>query len=139
MLRRFFLPVFVAIKMVVWMFPALLRWVAALRRCTGRDVILAFSVCFRSNNDLENIPHTLILMWAALFCIARASTSSMEGLALAHIILATGFVLGRVLHTITYEAKRTYLRTLVFSLAMFAQFGLIVNGVVAAFSVPDRG
>lgn len=95
------------------------------------------------NNDLENIPYTLVLTWGALFCINCATTTAtaaapddVEGNAMAHIVLFSIFVFSRIAHSIVYLKALSVARSLIWFLGLCCSFGIAVNGAIAAFKIP---
>jgi uncharacterized MAPEG superfamily protein len=87
------------------------------------------------NNDLENIPYTMVLAWASVFCIYFGENlDQRDGNALAHIVLYTVFVASRIGHTVFYAKGASIARTCAFLLALLCSFGIGINGCIAAFN-----
>eukprot|EP00457_Paulinella_chromatophora_P015838 gb/GEZN01016522.1/.p1 GENE.gb/GEZN01016522.1/~~gb/GEZN01016522.1/.p1 ORF type:complete len:175 (-),score=20.43 gb/GEZN01016522.1/:262-786(-) len=88
------------------------------------------------NNDLENIPLTLIMSWASVLVIALCSPSKVQdGLAKAHTIFIVIFTAMRILHTIAYSMKKSSARSLFWIIALLCSFGTSFNCIAAAFSI----
>lgn len=85
------------------------------------------------NNDLENIPYTMVLAWGAVYCIRLAGA---RGNASAHIFLMTVFTLCRFAHTIVYTKGLSKPRSLVWMVGVLCSFGIAFNGAVASFQIP---
>lgn len=96
---------------------------------------VSVSVCLPlSNNDLENIPMGLLVMWASILCIAITQTGDAQyGHSIAHIVLAVMFTFARVSHTVTYALKLTSARTLSWTVGVLGVLAMSVNAAVAAF------
>lgn len=88
------------------------------------------------NNDQENIPYTLVLTWGALYCLNAADASSVEGNALAHIIMFAIFVACRIVHSVVYSKGLSTARSLVWLIGALCSFGIAINGAVASFKIP---
>lgn len=82
------------------------------------------------NNDLENIPYTMVLAWGSLYCINQAGAESH---AFAHIVLYTIFVASRFAHSIVYIKGLSTARSIVWLFGAICSFGLAINGAVASF------
>lgn len=88
------------------------------------------------NNDLENIPYTMILAWGSLFCIYFGDDAAIrDQQALSHIVLYSLFVAARFGHTITYAKAWAYPRSLVWLFGWMCSFAIGINGAVASFRV----
>jgi uncharacterized MAPEG superfamily protein len=86
------------------------------------------------NNDLENIPYTMVLAWASVFCIYFGENQDKrDANALAHIVLYTVFVASRIGHTVFYARGASIARSCAFILALLCSFGIGINGCIAAF------
>lgn len=85
------------------------------------------------NNDLENVPYTLVLAWGAVYCIAAADAADS---AQAHIFLFTVFTACRFAHTIVYSKGLSKPRSLVWFLGVLCSFGIAFNGAIASFQIP---
>ena len=86
------------------------------------------------NNDLENIPYTLVLCWGAVICILNNYKGPLKGLVVTHIIFMTLFVVCRIGHTISYLNKLSYPRTIFWLFGLLSTVGIIINGIIAAAS-----
>jgi uncharacterized protein YhbP (UPF0306 family) len=80
----------------------------------------------------------MVIIWASVLCLFLSNHAAMEKQALAHIVLASVFALGRVLHTVFYELRMVHLRTTSYALGLAAQLALIINAVIASFRTVDR-
>ena len=88
------------------------------------------------NNDLENIPYTLVLTWGSLYCITSAAEAvDVKGYAMAHIILFSIFVVCRIMHSIVYSMGLSTARSLVWLMGLLCSFGIAINGAIAAFKI----
>ena len=93
------------------------------------------------NNDLENIPYTMILAWGSVYCIGqlqmkyglKVSSYSADGHALAHIVFYTIFVISRVAHSIVYIKGLSTPRSIVWLFGALCSFGIAINGAIASF------
>mmetsp|Transcript_29796 Transcript_29796/g.65594 ORF Transcript_29796/g.65594 Transcript_29796/m.65594 type:complete len:161 (+) Transcript_29796:114-596(+) len=89
------------------------------------------------NNDLENIPYTMVMAWGSLFCIYFGDDDAVrDQQALAHIVLYSLFVVARFGHSITYAKAWAYPRTLAWLIGFMCTFAIGVNGAVASFKIP---
>ena len=86
------------------------------------------------NNDLENIPYTLVLCWGAVVCIISNAKGPSKGLVVTHILFMTIFVVCRIGHTISYLNKLSYPRTIFWLFGLLSTVGIIINGIIAAAS-----
>lgn len=88
------------------------------------------------NNDLENIPYTMVMAWGALVSIimvgAGGDTVTLGRLCLAHTVLYSTFVAMRIMHSIAYIYALAYVRTFVWAIGLLCSFGLAILGVFAA-------
>mmetsp|Transcript_41150 Transcript_41150/g.66181 ORF Transcript_41150/g.66181 Transcript_41150/m.66181 type:complete len:171 (+) Transcript_41150:28-540(+) len=75
-------------------------------------------------NDLENIPLTIMLMWIAVLC---------NGDKLTNIVLASLFTVGRIGHSICYIYKLMPWRSIAWLLGIVGTVGFMVNIVYGAF------
>jgi uncharacterized MAPEG superfamily protein len=88
------------------------------------------------NNDLENIPYTMVMAWGSMFCIYFGGDVDVrDQQALAHIVLYTLFVVSRIGHSYTYAMGLSVPRTAAWVLGLLCSFGLGINGAVAAFRI----
>ena len=94
------------------------------------------------NNDLENIPYTMVLAWGAAMCIASNSGFFVPLTAhgrravaygTAHIVLYTIFVVCRIAHSIVYALKISTARSLLWLVGALCSFGIAMNGTIASF------
>ena len=89
-----------------------------------------------NNNDLENIPYTMVLAWGSMFCIFFMEDESVRDQhAMAQIILYSLFVVARIGHSIAYAKGLAYPRTAVWMLGFMCTFAIGINGAVASFGV----
>lgn len=90
-------------------------------------------------NDLENLPIGLIVIWASLLTVNASYTVLEDGEAacLTHLVFTCLFCIFHVLHTIIYELKLGLPRSLVFVLSMCSLFGLMILMIVCAFYLPE--
>lgn len=90
-------------------------------------------------NDLENLPMGLVVIWASLITVNTSymSLNSPEAVCVTHLVFTCMFCALRVLHTIIYELHIGLLRSIVFVLSMCSLFGLMILMVVAAFFMPE--
>lgn len=86
------------------------------------------------NNDLENIPYTMVLAWGSLYCIEMAGAGA-DSNAFAHIVLYTIFVASRFAHSIVYIKGMSTARSLVWLFGVICSFGLAINGAIASFKI----
>ena len=88
------------------------------------------------NNDLENIPYTMVLAWGSMFCIYFMENESVRDQhAMAQIILYSLFVVARIGHSIAYAKGLAYPRTAIWMLGFMCTFAIGINGAVASFGV----
>ncbi|CAK9107986.1 unnamed protein product [Durusdinium trenchii] len=89
-------------------------------------------------NDMENLPMGLVVIWACVFTIFVSSTSVQDPQAfcIAHLVFTAMWATFRVIHTIIYELQLGLLRGITFMLSMCCLWGLMILMVVAAFSLP---
>jgi uncharacterized MAPEG superfamily protein len=88
------------------------------------------------NNDLENIPYTMVLAWASVFCIYFGENpDKRDSNALTQIVLYTAFVTSRIGHTVFYAKGAAIARSVSFILALLCSFGIGINGCIAAFNI----
>jgi len=86
-------------------------------------------------NDMENIPLSLVIFWAAflLQCYSNASgNGSIETTALASLFVI--YVFARVFFTICYLCALQPFRSLSFATGIFATIGALILLVIAAFN-----
>ena len=90
-------------------------------------------------NDLENLPMGLVVIWASLLTVnsAYSSVADLEPYCLAHLAFTCMFCCFRVFHTVIYELQLGLPRSIVFMLSMCSLFGLMILMVVAAFNMPE--
>lgn len=84
------------------------------------------------NNDLENIPYTMILAWGSMYCIVMGGNDKH---AMAQIVMYSLFVLCRIGHSITYALGMSTARTLVWAVGVLCSFGIGINGAIASFAI----
>ena len=89
-------------------------------------------------NDMENFPMGLVVIWAGVVTISGSFMylDAPEGFCTAHLIFTAMWAALRVIHTIVYELKIGLLRSVTFMLSMCCLFGLMILTVVAAFHLP---
>ena len=87
------------------------------------------------NNDLENIPYTMVLSWCALFCIYLSNDNTTDKLAMTHVVLYTTFVLCRIGHSLSYSYGYSMIRSIVWAIGILCSFGLSINGCIASFHI----
>jgi uncharacterized MAPEG superfamily protein len=86
------------------------------------------------NNDLENIPTGLLIAWASQFCIFFGGDADVRGdQAVAHIVLFGIFVGCRIGHSICYSLAWSWMRTVMYVVALISELGMGANLIVAAF------
>ncbi len=78
------------------------------------------------NNDLENIPLGVILAWASLLALYFVAPHHGTHF-VVHSVCAAGFAVSRLLHTIVYLKKTTYIRPLVFFASLLFLIGVVAN------------
>eukprot|EP00490_Sorites_sp_Unknown_P029180 CAMPEP_0114667268 /NCGR_PEP_ID=MMETSP0191-20121206/34074_1 /TAXON_ID=126664 /ORGANISM="Sorites sp." /LENGTH=136 /DNA_ID=CAMNT_0001917113 /DNA_START=152 /DNA_END=562 /DNA_ORIENTATION=+ len=90
-------------------------------------------------NDIENLPIGLVVIWASFTTIGTSLTllENAEGVCITHLAFTSMFCIFRVLHTIIYELHLGIPRSIVFILSMCCLFGLMILMLVAAFSLPE--
>ncbi len=86
------------------------------------------------NNDLENIPYTMVLAWGSVYCIEMAGAAAGSS-AFAHIVFYTIFVASRFAHSIVYIKGMSTARSLVWLFGAICSFGLAINGAIASFKI----
>ena len=89
-------------------------------------------------NDLENLPMGLVVIWASLLTVnsAYSSVADLEPYCLAHLAPVCSAV------SVSFTRSSTELqlglpRSIVFMLSMCSLFGLMILMVVAAFNMPE--
>ena len=82
------------------------------------------------NNDLENIPYTMVLAWGSMYCIGFTGA---DGNALVHIVLYSIFVASRIAHSVVYIKGMSTLRSLAWLAGALCSFGIAINGAIASF------
>mmetsp|Transcript_19750 Transcript_19750/g.22409 ORF Transcript_19750/g.22409 Transcript_19750/m.22409 type:complete len:152 (-) Transcript_19750:206-661(-) len=75
-------------------------------------------------NDVENLPLGLVVMWGTLGYADDAD---------AHIALALIWTVMRILHTVFYAIKIPFPRSIVYILGQISVLGMLINGCVGAF------
>ena len=85
------------------------------------------------NNDLENIPYTMVLAWGAAYCITASGSRRVPAYGLAHIVLYSVFVVCRIAHSIAYAKKIATARSLLWLVGALCSFGIAINGTIASF------
>merc|ERR1740123_1359165 len=75
-------------------------------------------------NDMENIPITITLLWIAVF---------INGNNEANVAFASAFLFGRTMHTICYIYGLMPWRTIAWFIGFISTFGFIGNIIYAAF------
>jgi uncharacterized MAPEG superfamily protein len=91
------------------------------------------------NNDLENIPYTMVLAWGSVYCIGQSaaagsgSSSSVDSAALAHIALFTLFTVSRYAHSIVYMRGLSTARSIVWLIGVLCSFAIAINGAIVSF------
>jgi uncharacterized MAPEG superfamily protein len=90
------------------------------------------------NNDLENIPYTMVMAWGSLVCIYFIGGDEdhvKDAHAVAHMVLYTLFVACRIGHSFMYTYGFSYPRTALWSLGFLCSFGLSINGAIASYNI----
>lgn len=88
------------------------------------------------NNDLENIPYTMVMAWGSMFCIYFGGDEDVrDQQAKAHVVLYSLFVASRIGHSYTYAKGLSVPRTAAWFLGFLCSFGLGINGAVASFRI----
>ncbi|CAM9787551.1 unnamed protein product [Heterosigma akashiwo] len=82
------------------------------------------------NNDLENIPYGLVAIWVCYLGLGSANEADVQ----SHIALTILFTMARYLHTIFYECKASYLRTVAYLLGLIGILGLSILSVALAWA-----
>eukprot|EP01084_Bolivina_argentea_P122746 217520_1 len=77
-------------------------------------------------NDMENIPITIILMWIAVIAQGNNETN---------VAFAVMFLFGRTMHTICYIYSLQPWRSIVWGLAFFSTIGFLINILYGAFNM----
>ena len=90
------------------------------------------------NNDLENIPYTMVLAWGSVYCIGQSaagsgSSSSVDRAALAHIALFTLFTVSRIAHSVVYMRGLSTARSIVWLIGVLCSFAIAINGAIVSF------
>jgi uncharacterized MAPEG superfamily protein len=86
------------------------------------------------NNDLENIPYTMILAWGSMFCIYFGDDEDFrDGQSMAHIVLFSVFVASRIGHSIFYARGLSTARSVAWVVGCLCSFCIAINGAIAAF------
>lgn len=87
------------------------------------------------NNDLENIPYTMVLAWGSIYCIGSAAARSggVDSAALAHIALFTVFTVSRYAHSIVYMRGLSSARSIAWLIGALCSFAIAINGAIASF------
>ena len=101
------------------------------------EAIAAVDRCQRIvNNDIENIPYGLIVAWASVYCIGRATAAGASSdLYTAHVVLVITFGVARIAHTMTYALALSFARSAAWVVGIFSVIGLAINGIVASFMI----
>lgn len=94
------------------------------------------------NNDLENIPYTMVLAWTCQFTIMftavygfeEEDVSIYQDLLLVQCIFYTTFVVCRFGHSIAYGYSAQTPRTAFYLLGAMCSFGFPVLTLIAAFN-----
>ena len=84
------------------------------------------------NNDLENIPYTMVMAWGSVLCIAFGGS---DGNAIAHIVLYSLFVLCRIGHSIVYTMGISKARSLIWLVGVLCSFAIGINACIASFGI----
>mmetsp|Transcript_28063 Transcript_28063/g.32336 ORF Transcript_28063/g.32336 Transcript_28063/m.32336 type:complete len:162 (+) Transcript_28063:52-537(+) len=88
------------------------------------------------NNDLENIPYTMVLAWVSVFCIFSVEDFDVrKRLSTLHIVFFSLFVLCRVCHSVVYSLGYTLPRSLFYLIGVVSSFALAIIGAIAAFNI----
>jgi len=93
------------------------------------------------NNDLENIPYTMVMAFGSaviIYLVGVSNYESAKGLSLAHTVLYAVFVTARIGHSIAYAKGISVGRSLVWLVGVMASFGIGINGAIAAFRLPAQ-
>ena len=80
-------------------------------------------------NDLENIPITITLMWVAYIC---------GGDNVTNIVLASLFTLGRIMHTICYIYSLMPWRSFAWLFGIIGSVGFMINAVYGVYADNHR-
>mmetsp|Transcript_68252 Transcript_68252/g.162828 ORF Transcript_68252/g.162828 Transcript_68252/m.162828 type:complete len:156 (-) Transcript_68252:150-617(-) len=88
-------------------------------------------------NDMENLPMGLVVIWAGVVTIfvTYSSLGDSSAYCTAHMVLTATWACLRVLHTVVYELHIGIARSVSFILSMLCLFGLMSLAVVAAFKM----
>ena len=84
------------------------------------------------NNDLENIPYTMVLAWGSMYCIGFTGADA-DGNALVHIVLYSIFVASRIAHSVIYIKGMSKARSLAYLAGAVCSMGMAINGAIASF------
>ena len=85
-------------------------------------------------NDLENIPLGLLVAWSSLLASGAADSGGGKT---AHIVFVIIFLIGRIGHTLMYARGVQPWRTVFWTAATIAVFGLGINSVVCSFNLKE--
>mmetsp|Transcript_39918 Transcript_39918/g.120188 ORF Transcript_39918/g.120188 Transcript_39918/m.120188 type:complete len:155 (-) Transcript_39918:1084-1548(-) len=88
------------------------------------------------NNDLENIPITMIMAAGSAVVIHLVGSTNGYDLSLAHTVLYSIFVAARFGHSIAYARGLSIGRSLVWLVGVLASFGIGINGAIASYRLP---
>lgn len=88
------------------------------------------------NNDLENIPYTMVMAFGSAVIIYFVDAKDGYDLSLSHTVLYAVFVTARIGHSITYAKGISVGRSLVWLVGVLASFGIGINGAIASFRLP---
>lgn len=90
------------------------------------------------NNDLENIPYTMVMAFGSAVIIYLVGSADNYDLSLAHTVLYAVFVAMRFAHSITYAKGISTGRSLVWLVGVLASFGIGINGAIASYRLPSQ-
>ena len=106
---------------------------------TADDVAKAEHAGRIIQNDIENLPMGLVVIWASFLTVisSASSLSDPEAVFTTHLVFTCLFCVLRVIHTVIYELHLGIPRSIVFVLSMCSLFGLMILMVVCAFYLPE--
>mmetsp|Transcript_3074 Transcript_3074/g.2968 ORF Transcript_3074/g.2968 Transcript_3074/m.2968 type:complete len:157 (-) Transcript_3074:326-796(-) len=87
------------------------------------------------NNDLENIPYTMVLAWASVFFIYHGRNT--DKLAQAHLIFYILFVASRIAHSISYSLGNSYSRSAAWAVGLLCSFAIGIICAIASFRLRE--
>ena len=95
------------------------------------------------NNDLENIPYTMVLAWAAIYCInsigvSESPSTTRETLSTLHLCFYSTFVVCRIFHSVSYSFGFSKSRTVFYLLGALSTFAISIITMVAVFRIESN-